>query len=150
MTLPNLLGPQKTNPETCEWGTPDHILGALGPFDDDPAVPGEQDGLSREWRGFVFLNPPYGRGIGAWMRKMSEYGNGIALTFARTDTRWFHEYVWTRAAAILFLKGRLSFKRDHQESAAHNAGAPSVLIGYGDLAVDRLRKSGLPGRLVLL
>ena len=150
MILPNLLCGQKTNPETCEWGTPDHILEALGSFDDDPALPGEQDGLSREWRGFVFLNPPYGRGIGAWMRKMSEHGNGIALTYARTDTRWFHEHIWPKATAILFLKGRLYFKKDHQKRAANNAGAPSVLVAYGSLAVDRLRWSGLPGKLVLL
>jgi hypothetical protein len=40
---------------------------------------------------------------------MKEHGNGIALTFARTETKMFFECVWNGASALLFLKGRLSF-----------------------------------------
>ena len=45
-------------------------------------------------------------------RKILEYGNGIALVFARTDTRWFHNYA-TKADILCFVKGRLAFYRPH-------------------------------------
>lgn len=82
------------------WLTPKHIIDALGKFDLDPCAaplprPWEtasasfveaDDGLSQEWFGRVWMNPPYGRGIGAWMKKMAEHakagGGGISLVDA--------------------------------------------------------------------
>lgn len=69
------------------WLTPKHIIDALGKFDLDPCAtppprPWEtasasfveaDNGLSQEWFGRVWMNPPYGRGIGAWMKKMAEH-----------------------------------------------------------------------------
>ena len=69
------------------WLTPKHIIDALGKFDLDPCAaplprPWEtastsfieaDDGLSQEWFGRVWMNPPYGRDIGAWMKKMAEH-----------------------------------------------------------------------------
>lgn len=132
-----------------EWFTPPEILKALGPFDDDPCRPGIHDGLDRKWRGFVWLNPPYGPHVGTWLARLADHGKGIAIVFARTETRWFFETVWDRADALLFLRGRLHFYRNGQR-AKYNAGGPSVLIGYGEQAVWRLRSAVLDGKLVLI
>src|ERR1035437_9701109 len=57
----------------------------------------KDDALKQKWTGRVFLNPPYGRGIGAWVKKAYESVNGgaelvICLVPARTDTAWFQDY----------------------------------------------------------
>jgi len=145
-----------------EWLTPPHVTDALGPFDIDVCAPInppwkiapksftiETDGLTSSWRGsFVWCNPPYGTQTGKWLAKMAEHNNGIALIFARTDTRMFHDYVFN-ADAILFLKGRLSFY-DVNGVKGGTAGAPSCLIAYGPKAVERLWLCKLPGKLVML
>lgn len=146
------------------WLTPRHILGALGPFDLDPCAAKGQpriatteytvddDGLSKTWDGFVWMNPPYGRECGTWVRRLAEHGNGLALIFGRTDTRWFNEYVWGEADGVLFLVGRLSFSSIDGATGfptgAHNAPAPSVLVAYGSTAADRLAKADLNGAYV--
>ena len=83
-----------------------------------------------------------------WLEKMAEHNNGIALIFARTDTRMFHDYVFN-AAAILFIKGRLSFYNVNGIKGG-TAGAPSCLVAYGDRAVSRLKNCGINGKLVIL
>ena len=141
-----------TKPNTgysTEWETPPKILRALGPFDDDPRLPGKHDGLTRAWQGLVWLNPPYTRcGLGAWLEKLSLHPmGGIALIFARTETRLFVEYVWNRASALLFLYGRPHFYQNGIR-AAGNSGGPVVLVGYGEQATTRLRTCGLAGAYV--
>lgn len=87
----------------------------------------------------VWLNPPYGREITRWITRLAAHGNGIALVFARTDTRWWHEHIFGRASALLFLRGRVSFCRpDGREEQA--APAPSVLISYGGECAAALRR----------
>ena len=86
---------------TDEWYTPKEIIDALGIFDTDPCVPvnplwetarimynKEHDGLSQEWIGRVWLNPPYSRPlIEQFVKRLAEHGNGIALLFNRCDSR---------------------------------------------------------------
>lgn len=72
----------------------------------------DDNGLTQPWAGRVFMNPPYGRAIGAWMRKAWEASQTTAelvvcLVPARTDTRWWHE--WAVRGEIRFLRGRLRF-----------------------------------------
>lgn len=104
----------------------------------------------REWFGRVWMNPPYGTPtiVGPWMRRMAEHNRGIALIFARTETELFFETVWGRANALLFLKGRLHFHHVDGTRAAANAGAPSVLIAYGDDDATTLRDCSIPGQFV--
>jgi hypothetical protein len=83
------------------------------------------------WSGFVWCNPPYGPLWGAWLERLADHGNGIALIFARTETRLFFDAVWGKASALLFLRGRLYFHYPDGRRAPFNSGAPSVLIGYG-------------------
>lgn len=147
-----------------EWLTPLHIIEALKPFDLDPCAsvvrPWEiapatytihDNGLIKPWSGFVWCNPPYGNQTRKWFGRMVEHGNGIALTFARTETRMFFESVWNKADAILFIKGRLCFC-DTTGKPSGPAGAPSVLIAYGQVGVERLIQSAraIEGRFIQL
>lgn len=137
-----------------EWLTPPELLHLLGSFDLDPCSPGSRrpwdtakthfsldehgDGLLCEWFGRVWLNPPYGREAVVWLSKLADHGNGIALIFARTETEMFFEQVWSRAAAVLFLRGRLHFHHVDGSRADFNSGAPSVLVAYGENNVSAL------------
>ena len=146
--------------ESSEWYTPPHIFEALGlTFDLDPCAPPEgytwtvparskfteqDDGLLSVWPvdANVFMNPPYGYAIPAWMNKMSLHGKGIALVFARLDTEWFHRFC-TNADAICFVKGRLNFIHPEGEPSVYNAGAPSMLVAWGADNVAALERSQL-------
>lgn len=69
----------------------------------------EVNGLKQEWVGNCWCNPPYGREIGKWVKKAYESGcTVVGLLPARTDTKWFHEYILGKAE-IRFIKGRLKF-----------------------------------------
>jgi len=107
-----------------------------------------EDGLYQPWCGRVWLNPPYGPLAAEWLKKLSRDGNGIAVIFARTETAMFFEHVWRAADAMLFLEGRLHFYHPSGKRAAHNGGAPSVLIAYGQDNAARLAKSGLRGAYI--
>lgn len=145
------------------WLTPRKYVDALGVFDLDPCgAPGHtlarhtyllengDDGLRDDWFGRVWLNPPYGKLTEPFLNRLATYGNGVALVFARTETKMFFEQVWARADAILFLRGRLSFLDATGTAAKANAGAPSVLVAYGEDNVTALEDSGLEGKLVRL
>jgi hypothetical protein len=139
-----------------EWLTPPHILKALGGFDLDPCAPIVRpwdtanchytvldNGLMQEWFGRVWCNPPYGLEAAQWIDRLAQHGNGIALIFARTETRMFFEHVWRRADAVLFIEGRLHFHHVDGRPAAANAGAPSCLVAYGALNATALKRCQL-------
>lgn len=145
------------------WLTPQHVIEALGSFDLDPCAAEEPrpwptasrhiappaDGLTAEWSGRVFMNPPY-QDVERWVCKLADHGCGTALVFARTDTGWFTRQVWERATAVLFLRGRLHFRLPDGSRAAGNAGAPSCLVAYGRLDADLMAVSELAGEFVRL
>ena len=85
----------------------------------------EDDGLSQNWSGNVWLNPPYGREIGLWMAKASEAAKAgatvVCLVPARTDTAWWHEHVIKHE--VRFIKGRLKFG-----GAKNSAPFPSAVV----------------------
>lgn len=146
-----------------EWLTPPHILAALGEFDLDPCAPIvrpwptavwhydiNDNGLSQQWSGRVWCNPPYGLEASKWLSRCADHGNAMALIFARTETRMFFDHVWNKASGLLFLEGRLHFHHVDGRKAAANAGAPSVLVAYGRENAETLKSCGLPGRYVAL
>ena len=151
-------------PKTSDdWITPKWLIERLGPFDLDPCASKSQPwpcaaeqltemGLQWEWYDFVWLNPPYGRSTGEWLKKLAGHGEGIALVFARTETKMFFESVWPKASALLFLRGRLTFHYQDGTGSkpGHNSGGPSVLIGYGEQAARRLKKCSDLGAFVNL
>lgn len=144
---------------SIEWYTPPEIFTALGvEFDLDPCSPGPglsfvparrhlteaDDGLASNWGEdeFVFVNPPYGRATGSWMRKLAEHNNGIGLVFSRTDTGWFQD-VAHRARVVCFISGRVRFFQGSLDVRGGTPGAGSLLIGFGDQADAAIRGSGL-------
>ena len=74
----------------------------------------EENGLEKDWSGeVVWCNPPYGQTIGQWVRKCwsearEKKATVVALLPARTDTKWFHDYVYYDAL-VYFVRGRLKF-----------------------------------------
>lgn len=128
-----------------EWLTPPSLLAALGPFDLDPCAPPPerrpwpmatnhislpQDGLSIQWGGQrVWCNPPYGKETFKWMAKLADHKNGIALIFARTETKGFHREIWQKADSVFFFEGRIKFF--HSDGApGEMPNAPSCLVSY--------------------
>lgn len=148
---------------TDVWLTPPSMIEALGEFDLDPCCPNNlpwktaksfyslengQDGLELPWSGRIWLNPPYSN-WGKFMEKLKIHNNGIALIFARTETKAFFDHVWYNADSILFLKSRVKWvKADLVGKSA--SPAPSVLIAYGKNNTKALEDSGLEGKLIKL
>ena len=91
----------------------------------------EQDGLKQKWEGICYMNPPYGRSIGKWIQKAynssKEGAVVVGLLPARTDTKWFHEYIYNKAE-IRFIKGRLKFG-----GCKNSAPFPSMVVIWGGL-----------------
>ena len=124
-----------------EWETPEAFFKALDDkyhFTLDPACTHEnakcrehytkaENGLSQNWGGYsVFCNPPYGRGIGAWVRKgyeeSAKTGTTVVMLLpARTDTTWFHDYCLK--GRVEFIRGRLKFG-----NSKNSAPFPSMIV----------------------
>jgi hypothetical protein len=147
-----------------EWLTPPDILRALGPFDLDPCAPVERpwdmagahytvddNGLIQPWDGRVWLNPPYGKETFRWLERLAAHKSGIALIFARTETRGFHSEIWAKAQAVFFFKGRLRFHYVSGERGS-TANAPSCLVAYSQRDVEKIadavQRGDISGRLV--
>lgn len=129
---------------TDNWATPTDLFNKLNEefhFDLDPCANDEnhkcdryftkeQDGLKQNWGGSrVFCNPPYGKEINKWVLKCSEESKKnntlvVMLMPARTDTRWFHDYIYGKAE-IRFLKGRLKFGE-----SKNPAPFPSMIVVF--------------------
>jgi len=115
------------------WATPKELYDSLNAefhFTDDPCpLHSQEDGLTRPWGVSTFVNPPYGREIGKWMKKaVAEAGIGklvVCLIPSRTDTQWWHDYVMT-ATEIRFLRGRLKFG-----DSMNSAPFPSAVVVFG-------------------
>lgn len=124
---------------TCEWETPVDFFGKLDSefgFDLDVcATPEnakcaryytkEDDGLEKEWTGVCWMNPPYGREIGEWMKKAYASAQSgatvVCLVPARTDTGWWHDYAMR--GEVRFVRGRLKFN-----GLNCNAPFPSAVV----------------------
>jgi hypothetical protein len=155
---------QKTQGINDEWLTPPHIIKALGEngFDLDPcAAIGspyptarnqftiKENGLNQEWKGRVWLNPPFNRyQRPQWMSKMAEHNDGIMLIPAALETIASYKYVWDKCSGILFLKGpRPHFHYIDGTRAKANSGCTIMLVAYGKENLDSLLASNL-GKVV--
>lgn len=133
---------------TDEWATPQDFfceLDAEFHFTLDPCATEENakckkyytkadDGLAQDWAPHtVFMNPPYGRTIGRWVRKAYEESvkgsTVVCLLPARTDTKWFHDYIYHRAE-IRFVRGRLKFG-----GSKNSAPFPSMVVIFNRAGV---------------
>lgn len=155
------LGNETSIMGTDVWLTPPSILSNLGEFDLDPCSPIDRpwdtakthytiidDGLSKEWSGRVWMNPPYGKALGVWLEKLAMHGNGIALIFARTEIKAFQKFVFPYADGFLFISGRINFHTPDGVRCKNPSGAPSVLIAYGTENFECLKYCGISGAIV--
>lgn len=145
----------KNTHKSAEWYTPSWVFEELGvefeldpssPHDMETAVPAKfkydvfDDGLKKPWHGRVWLNPPYGKDTPAWIRRMIEHNNGIALVFSRTDAAWCQEAM-SACTAMLFISGRVQFvpglENQHKKS---RCGAGTVLFAFGRDNAEVLKK----------
>lgn len=131
-----------------EWGTPQELYDKLNnkyKFTLDPCCTKENskckkfytkkdNGLSKSWKNeIVFMNPPYGRDIKLWIEKAHyEYlfnnATVVCLIPARTDTSYWHEYIFPNATKIEFLRGRIKFEINGV--AKHPAPFPSAIVVF--------------------
>lgn len=134
--------------------TPDYIWQPLGPFDLDPCA-GEftqigkvnwwdgrgENGLEREWSGFVWCNPPFSQKE-IWAEKMIKHNNGILILPERGSVPWFGPLA--ESVGVYFVMGKkINFIGG---PSSNNLG--SILFPFGSEAVNRIEKSDLPGHLV--
>lgn len=141
-----------------DWETPQVLFDSLnaefGPFDLDPCCVPEtakcpryftpdEDGLAQTWEGRVFVNPPYGREIGKWVRKAWEEAQRGAMVVllipARTDTAYWHDYCFR--GEVRFLRGRI-YGSGTTLAACAKLGIPGTGIElelkYVEMAAARL------------
>ena len=127
---------------TNMWGTPQYLFDKLNSkykFEIDVCAISsnakckkyytpEIDGLMQKWNGVCWMNPPYGREIGKWIKKAYESSlDGaivVCLLPSRTDTKWFHDYCVK--GQIEFIKGRLKFG-----DSKNSAPFPSMIVVFG-------------------
>lgn len=129
------------------WGTPQQLFDKLNDefhFTLDPCADEtnhkcakyyteEQNGLIMPWNGeCVFCNPPYGRAISKWVKACAHhFGTAVMLIPARTDTSWFHDFIWKNPyAEIRFIRGRVKF-----EGATNSAPFPSMIVVFRNPSV---------------
>lgn len=146
---------------TDEWYTPKEIIDALGEFDLDPCAlvnplwqtgkvmyDKNVDGLKQEWKGRVWLNPPYSRPlIEKFISRMAEHGNGIALLFNRCDSKMFQDIIFEKATAMKFLRNRIRFFRP-DGTRGDSPGCGSILIAFGEDNAEILRTCNMAGKYV--
>lgn len=149
--------PQSHQGETNTWLTPLPFVKSLGEFDLDPCgfkghptanklyyLP-HTNGLLAPWFGRIWLNPPYGKFTHLWLKKLELHGGGgIALIFARTDTKWLQPFV--KKHPIFLIEGRIKFVRPCG-LASTNAGSASMLIPFGQNNISAILNSGIKGCL---
>lgn len=149
---------------TDEWYTPPHVFEALGcSFDMDVASPGQHAtpwipateflcfaGLRRGWRGFVWMNPPFGarNGIVPWLERFFEHGNGIALTPDRTSAPWWQHFAG-QAHKVLFIAPKLKFIGS-DGNPGNSPAQGTCLMALGSRGIASLHRAADNGLGVLM
>lgn len=141
-----------------EWYTPAYIFDALEVgFDMDVASPRGTDthvpadtfifaeSLTDTWKGFVWMNPPFGgrNGLTPWLDKFFAHGNGIALTPDRTSAPWWQDAAM-KADAVLFIGGKVKFERP-DGSIGKSPSNGTTLFAAGLFAVSALQTAAQNG-----
>lgn len=142
-----------------EYLTPRFITDSLGPFDLDPCASDPRpwdiakvnytkrdDGLSKPWKGYVWLNPPYGvvNQMNAFMTRLARHNHGIALLNSNTQTKLWQQIIFPTAAAFFFCAGRFNFLNVDGTPTTGTYGSP-VLIAFGRYATNKLQKFSYSG-----
>ena len=144
-----------------EWYTPKYIFDAMkAEFDMDVAsapvgkghVPAKMFIAAGDaevpWRGFVWMNPPFGgrNGVAPWLARFKNHGNDVALVPDRTSAAWFREFVPVMDC-VLFLSPRVKFEKP-DGTLGKSPSTGTALFGLGDAAISALYKARHLGWLV--
>jgi DNA N-6-adenine-methyltransferase (Dam) len=136
---------------TDEWYTPPYVFDALGcSFDMDVAHPGfdvvqwipavrlSTQRLPLAWRGFVWMNPPFGarNGIVPWLSRFLEHRNGIALTPDRTSAPWWQAFA-KQMESVLFVSPKIKFI-DAAGRPGRSPAQGTTLMALGERGVEAL------------
>lgn len=141
--------------KSCEWGTPKAFFDELDrefrftldvcASDLNTKCPiyftKEQDGLSKNWYGVAFCNPPYGaKEISKWMKKarveaQMNHATTVLLVPNTTDVGWFHEFIYNVDARAFypgvecrFVKGRINFDPPPGQESISNVKGSLVIV----------------------
>jgi hypothetical protein len=146
--------------ETNDWITPRWVVDAFNSlrggewfFDLDPCssmtqpwptakrgITVAKDGLNAKWEGTVWCNPPYGPHTKHWVTKLARHGDGVALIFARLETKLWQDDIFPTASGFLFPRRRITFARPDGTVPKATAGAPSAFVAFGGECRDALIK----------
>jgi hypothetical protein len=110
-----------------------------------------EDGLSREWFGRVWLNPPFDPNLlPKFLTMMVEHNNGIALLPVSVTAKWWKALVWPKAHSILFLHEKLHFYRGQTQDTKPRShlDRSECLVAYGARNTAALKRSGIAGQFV--
>lgn len=154
--MTHITQPKRTGAD--EWYTPGYIVEACGNFDLDPCAASDaqyhlapvnytkaDDGLSKEWSGRVWLNPPYSQPLQTlFIERLIAHGNGIALIPLHTDNRMWQNIILPAATAIFFIRRRIAFTRPDAPSGGTSPYA-SVLVAFDNDNAEALKRCGLKG-----
>lgn len=146
-----------------EWYTPLDIIEAaretMGGIDLDPAssdkanervrathyFTAEDDGLKRRWYGRVWMNHPFGRGVGkVWVGKIIHESHrekrsvmaAICITYASTSEKWFRPLLQFPQC---YLYGRTNYINQNGEQVKGASKGSVVTLVKGDL--DKFREA---------
>lgn len=136
-----------------EWYTPPEIIAAareaMGGIDLDPAscdaanrtvqsgvfYTKADDGLTQAWRGRVWLNPPYAKGlIGPFAEAVTakylnkEIDQACVLVNNATETAWFQGMARS-ASLVCLVQGRLKYMKDEGATGAPLQGQAVLYFG---------------------
>jgi phage N-6-adenine-methyltransferase len=136
-----------------EWYTPSEYIEAarnvMGEIELDPAsshkanetvkalryYTSENDGLSKQWIGKVWMNPPYSVDLIyrfceklTWHYKEGDITEAIVLVNNATETNWFNILI-EQAGAVVFPKGRVKFQTSNGSVGAPLQGQAIIYLG---------------------
>lgn len=156
------MSPWERSGLSDEWFTPKYIFDAMDvAFDLDVAAPEQgaphvparhwiwQRSLGGPWRGFIWMNPPFGgrNGLAPWLDKFFAYGNGVALVPDRTSAPWFQKAA-KKSSAVLFISPKVKFERP-DGSVGKSPGCGTALLASGARGVMALENARSLGWLAL-
>lgn len=145
---------------TDEWYTPAFVFEAMAVrFDMDVSSPGKMitpwipatkfiraRSLQKEWRGFVWMNPPFGgrNGLVPWLEKFTAHGNGVCLVPDRTSAPWWQQFA-RQMDLGLFVNGKIKFIGEDGEPGGSPAQGTTLwsLGAQGARALRNAEKAGL-------
>ena len=144
---------KKGRPKNDEFYTPKFIFDAFkcnfdldvaSPLENQTHVPAsrkftiKENGLIQEWKGFVWMNPPFSKAE-PWVDKFIQHAHGIAL-LPTSKSKWFTR-IWHSNASLVLLPS--TFKFDKPDDLRSSIFMPTVLVGIGQYADSVLLNSGL-------